>query len=125
MPISGPIVKQLIDRGVIGQVGTPTNDYGLEGSPEWNYFQQQVADFRAGRSAYRGQRTKEGSPTFNLSDEEYKKASNEYYEGLLSKLRGHILSQKPENYEGNIPKDEFEKMIDKYLEIIENNYEDF
>ena len=52
-------------KGLIAPV-TPEREYGLEGSPEWNYFQQQVADFRAGRSAYRGQRTKEGSSTFNF-----------------------------------------------------------
>jgi len=91
MPISGPIVKQLVDRGVIGQVGTPTNDYGLEGSPEWNYFQQQVDDYRSGRSAYRGQRTTEGSPTFGLSDEEYKKASDKYYSGLLNKINANRI----------------------------------
>ena len=89
MPISGPIVKQLIDRGVIGQVGTPANDYGMENSPEWNYFQQQVADFRAGRSAYRDQRTKEGSSVFKLSDKEYKKASDKYYSGLLDQINAN------------------------------------
>ena len=75
-------------KGLIAPV-TPEREYGLEGSPEWNYFQQQVADFRAGRSAYRGQRTKEGSSTFNLSDEKYKKASNEYYEGLLNQINAN------------------------------------
>ena len=58
-------------KGLIAPV-TPEREYGLEGSPEWNYFQQQVDDYRSGRSAYRGQRTTEGSPTFGLSDEEYK-----------------------------------------------------
>ena len=91
MPISGPIVKQLIDRGVIGQVGTPANDYGMENSPEWNYFQQQVADFRAGRSAYRDQRTKEGSSVFKLSDKEYKKASDKYYSGLLDQINANRI----------------------------------
>ena len=57
-------------KGLIAPV-TPEREYGLEGSPEWNYFQQQVADFRAGRSAYRGQRTKEGSSVFNLSATDY------------------------------------------------------
>ena len=74
--------------GIIAPI-TPEREYGLEGSPEWDYFQQQVADYRAGRSAYRGQRTKEGSPTFNLSDQEYKKASNKYYEGLLNQINAN------------------------------------
>tara|TARA_R110002020_G_scaffold234482_1_gene446526 strand:+ start:371 stop:916 length:546 start_codon:yes stop_codon:yes gene_type:complete len=89
MPISGPIVKQLIDRGVIGQVGTPANDYGMENSPEWNYFQQQVNDYRAGRSAYRSQRTTKGSPTFDLSDEEYKESSGKHYSGLLNQINAN------------------------------------
>jgi len=69
----------------------PINDYGIENSPEWNYFQQQVADYRAGRSAYRSQRTAEGSPTFGLSDEQYKKASDKYYSGLLNKINANRI----------------------------------
>jgi len=72
-------------RGIVG----PVNDYGLENSPEWNYFQQQVDDYRAGRSAYREQRTTEGSPTFGLSDEEYKTSSGNYYSGLLNQINAN------------------------------------
>jgi len=75
-------------KGLIAPV-TPEREYGLEGSPEWDYFQQQVSDYRAGRSAYRGQRTKEGSPTFNLSDDDYKEASSKYYEGLLNEINAN------------------------------------
>ena len=83
-------IKQLVDRsGVIAPVGAPTNDYGRENSPEWNYFQQQVDDYRAGRSAYRGQRTTEGSPTFGLSDEEYKTSSSNYYSGLQDQINAN------------------------------------
>ena len=67
----------------------PTNQYGMENSPEWDYFQQQVADYRAGRSAYRGQRTTEGSPTFGLSDEEYKESSGKHYSGLLNQINAN------------------------------------
>ena len=35
-------------KGLIAPV-TPEREYGLEGSPEWDYFQQQVSDYRAGR----------------------------------------------------------------------------
>ena len=75
-------------KGLIAPV-TPEREYGLEGSPEWNYFQQQVADFRAGRSAYRGQRTKEGSSVFNLSDKDYKKASDTHYKGILDQINAN------------------------------------
>jgi len=94
MPMSA-FVKQLVDRsGVIAPVGAPgnyglANDYGREGSPEWDYFQQQVADYRAGRSAYREQRTTEGSPTFDLSDEEYKTSSGNYYSGLQDQINAN------------------------------------
>jgi hypothetical protein len=86
------LIKEIVGNPLFSRViepVAPVSNYGLEGSPEWNYFQQQVADFRAGRSAYRGQRTKEGSSTFNLSDEKYKKASNEYYEGLLNQINAN------------------------------------
>jgi len=66
--------------------------YGMENSPEYNYFKQQVADYRAGRSAYRGQRTTEGSPTFALSDKEYKTASGKYY----SSIKDQINANRPE-----------------------------
>ena len=89
MPMSGPFIKQLIDRGVLKQIGTPANDYGRENSPESDYFQQQVADYRAGRSAYREQRTTEGSPTFGLSDEEYKTSSGNYYSGLQDQINAN------------------------------------
>jgi len=74
-------------RGIVG----PVNDYGLENSPEWDYFQQQVDNYRAGRSAYRGQRTTEGSPTFALSDEEYKKASDKHFSGLLNQINANRI----------------------------------
>ena len=90
-------LKQLVDQGGLLKViekakGTPTKEYGMENSSEWNYFQQQVADYRAGRSAYRGQRTTEGSPTFGLSDEEYKTSSDKYY----SSLQDQINANRPE-----------------------------
>ena len=94
MPMSA-FVKQLVDRsGVIAPVGAPgnyglANDYGREGSPEWDYFQQQVADYRAGRSAYREQRATEGSPTFGLSDEEYKTSSDKYYSSLQDQINAN------------------------------------
>ena len=75
-------------KGIIAPV-TPKREYGLEGSPEWDYFQQQVNDYRAGRSAYREQRTTEGSPTFGLSDEEYKTSSSNYYSGLLDQINAN------------------------------------
>ena len=65
--------------------------YGMENSPEYNYFKQQVADYRAGRSAYRGQRTTEGSPTFALSDKEYKTASGKYYSGVLNQINANRI----------------------------------
>ena len=67
----------------------PTNQYGMENSPEWNYYKQQVADYRAGRSAYRSQRTTEGSPTFALSDKEYKTASGKYYSSIQDKINAN------------------------------------
>ena len=73
------------------KVASPVDDYGMENSPEWDYFQQQVADFRAGRSAYRDQRTKEGSSVFKLSDKEYKKASDKYYSGLLDQINANRI----------------------------------
>tara|TARA_R100000008_G_scaffold56081_1_gene34481 strand:+ start:66 stop:662 length:597 start_codon:yes stop_codon:yes gene_type:complete len=74
--------------GIIAPV-VPGKEYGLENSPEWDYFKQQVDDYRAGRSAYRSQRTTKGSPTFNLSDEEYKKSSDQYYSGLLNQINAN------------------------------------
>jgi len=73
------------------KVASPVDDYGMENSPEWDYFQQQVADFRAGRSAYRDQRTKEGSSVFKLSDKEYKKTSDKYYSGLLDQINANRI----------------------------------
>ena len=87
--MSGPFIKQLIDRGVIGQVNAPVSDYGMENSPEWDYYKQQVADYRAGRSAYREQRATEGSPTFGLSDEEYKTSSDKYYSSLQDQINAN------------------------------------
>jgi hypothetical protein len=91
MPMSGPFIKQLIDRssGIIAPVGAPGNEYGMENSPEWNYYKDQVSDYRAGRSAYREQRTTEGSPTFGLSDEEYKTSSGNYYSGLQDQINAN------------------------------------
>ena len=69
--------------------GTSTKEYGMENSPEWNYYKDQVADYRAGRSAYRSQRTTEGSPTFGLSDEEYKESSGKHFSGLLNQINAN------------------------------------
>ena len=91
MPNFSKIINNPALRGIIGQIGTSVNDYGRENSPEWDYFQQQVADYRSGRSAYRSQRTTEGSPTFNLSNEEYKKASDEHYSGLLNQINANRI----------------------------------
>jgi hypothetical protein len=93
MPMSR-FLKQLVDQGGLLKViekakGTPTKEYGMENSSEWNYFQQQVDDYRAGRSAYRGQRTTEGSPTFGLSDEEYKESSGKHYSGLQDQINAN------------------------------------
>ena len=92
MPMSSTIKKLLGSgalKGIIEPVGNQVSNYGMEGSPEWDYFQQQVADYRAGRSAYREQRTTEGSPTFGLSDEEYKTSSSNYYSGLLDQINAN------------------------------------
>ena len=92
MPMSSTIKKLLGSgalKGIIEPVGTPGSEYGMENSPEWNYYKDQVADYRAGRSAYRSQRTTEGSPTFGLSDEEYKESSGKYYSGLLNQINAN------------------------------------
>ena len=92
MPMSSTIKKLLGSgalKGIIEPVSTPGSEYGVENSPEWDYFQQQVADYRAGRSAYREQRTTEGSPTFGLSDEEYKTSSGNYYSGLQDQINAN------------------------------------
>jgi|TARA_R100000781_G_scaffold38223_1_gene26862 hypothetical protein len=60
--------------------------YGMENSPEWNYFKDQVDSYRTGRSAYRKQRTTKGSPTFSLSDKDYKKTSDKYYKGVVDQI---------------------------------------
>ena len=86
------LIKEIVGNQLFSRViepVAPVSNYGLEGSPEWNYFQQQVADFRAGRSAYRGQRTKEGSSVFNLSDKDYKKASDTHYKGILDQINAN------------------------------------
>ena len=92
MPMSA-MIKKVIEsgalKGIIKQAGVPAKEYGMEGSPEWDYFQQQVADYRAGRSAYREQRATEGSPTFGLSDEEYKTSSGNYYSGLQDQINAN------------------------------------
>ena len=92
MPMSAMIKKVIGSgtlKGIIEPVSTPGSEYGMENSPEWDYFQQQVNDYRAGRSAYRGQRTTEGSPTFGLSDEEYKESSGKHYSGLLNQINAN------------------------------------
>ena len=73
---------------VLSPVSThaPVSTYGKENSPEWNYFKQQVDDYRAGRSAYRKKRTTKGSPISKLSDKDYKKESDKYYQGLLTQM---------------------------------------
>ena len=73
------------------KVASPAGDYGMKDSPEFNYFKRQVADYRAGRSAYRGQRTTKGSPTFGLSDKDYKKASDKYYSGVLNQINANRI----------------------------------
>jgi len=96
MAISAMLKKVLVNatgsralKGIIEPVSTPGSEYGMENSPEWNYYKDQVADYRAGRSAYRSQRTTEGSPTFALSDEEYKEASDKHYSGLLNQINAN------------------------------------
>ena len=93
MPMSEYLKNLVGQTGLLKVIekakGIPTKEYGMENSEEWNYFQQQVDDYRAGRSAYRGQRTTKGSPTFDLSDEEYKESSGKHYSGLLNQINAN------------------------------------
>ena len=78
--------RGMANHSSLQRVLSPVSTYGKENSPEWNYFKQQVDDYRAGRSAYRKKRTTKGSPISKLSDKDYKKESDKYYQGLLTQM---------------------------------------